>query len=191
MNRDVYWTPAARVGTESLHLIEDSAGVDAESVVVSSIDGESFRVRYEVECDRHYRVQRVKVSTLGREPKSISLRADREGNWTDGQGETMSRLDGCTDVDISVTPFTNTLPIRRLELDQSESTEIEAIYISAPELRVETTTQKYTCLDPLNEDGGRYRYESVSTGFKAELPIDSDGLVIDYPELFDRVSPTE
>ncbi|WP_433631418.1 putative glycolipid-binding domain-containing protein [Halomicrococcus sp. NG-SE-24] len=191
MNRDIYWIPAAGFGIESLHLIEDSAGVDAESVVVSSINGESFRVRYEIECDRHYRVQRVSVSTLGRESKSISLRADREGNWTDGQGETVSRLNGCTDVDISVTPFTNTLPIRRLELDQSESTEIETVYISVPDLRVETASQKYICLDPLDEDGGRYRYESISSGFKAELPIDSDGLVIDYPELFDRVYPTE
>ncbi len=81
----------------------------------------------------------------------------------------MATLDGCTDVDISVTPFTNTLPIRRLNLDQDESTEIETVYISVPELQVETAIQRYTCLDSLDDEGGRYRYESVPSGFTAEF----------------------
>ncbi|WP_248910212.1 putative glycolipid-binding domain-containing protein [Halocatena marina] len=191
MNRDVYWTPTVGVGIESLHLIEDSAGVDVESVVVGSAEDESFRIRYEIECDRRYRVRRVEVATLDRESASISLRADTEGNWTNGNGGPMTILDGCTDVDISVTPFTNTLPIRRLELNQGESTEIETVYISVPDLHVETAIQKYTCLDPLDQDSGRYRYESVTSGFTAELPVDADGLVTDYPDLFDRVFPPE
>ncbi|WP_396613490.1 putative glycolipid-binding domain-containing protein (plasmid) [Haloferax sp. S1W] len=187
MNRNVFWTPTTGVGTESLTLVEDSAGVDVDSVVVGSFDNEAFRIRYEVECDRSYRIRRVEVSTLGLETKSLSLRADEEGRWTDGRGETVPKLDGCTDVDISVTPFTNTLPIRRLELTRNESAEIKTVYISVPEFRVETASQRYTCLDPLDENGGRYRYESVSSGFTAELPVDPDGLVIDYPDLFDRL----
>ncbi|WP_265111093.1 putative glycolipid-binding domain-containing protein [Halosolutus halophilus] len=190
MNRDIFWSPVAGVGIESLHLIEDSAGVAAESVVIGSVDGASFRVRYEVECDRQYHVQRVDVAALGRESESITLRADGEGKWTDGQGKEVSALNGCIDVDISATPFSNTLPIRRLELDQNESAEVQIAYIAVPELRVEATSQRYTCLDPIDEDGGRYRYESISSGFTAELPVDPDGLVIDYPGLFDRVSPS-
>ncbi len=90
-----------------------------------------------------------------------------------------------------MTPFTNTLPIRRLGLDHDESAQIETVYISVPEFQLETATQRYTCLDALNEDGGRFRYESISSGFEAELPVDSDGLVIDYPALFDRISRSE
>ncbi|ELY87642.1 hypothetical protein C483_17123 [Natrialba hulunbeirensis JCM 10989] len=191
MNRDVFWIPAAGIGIESLHLREDSSAVNAESVVVGVADGESFRVRYEVDCDHHYRVQRVEIATLGRESESLSLQADGEGTWTDARGEAVAKLDGCTDVDISVTPFTNTVPIRRLELDRSESAEIGTVYIGVPELRVETARQRYTCLDPLDENGGRYRYESLSSGFTAELPVDSDGLVTTYPELFEQVSPTD
>ncbi|MFC6827157.1 putative glycolipid-binding domain-containing protein [Halopelagius fulvigenes] len=190
MNRDVFWSPAAGVGIESLHLIEDSAGVAAEGVVVGSVDGTSFRARYEVECDRRYHTRRVDVTTLGQEPESMTLRADGEGRWTDGRGAEVSALRGCIDVDISATPFSNTLPIRRLELGQNESAEVQVAYISVPELRVEAASQRYTCLDPIDEDGGRYRYESVSSGFTAELPVDSDGLVVDYPGLFDRVSPS-
>lgn len=188
MNRDVFWSPVAGAGIESLHFIEDSAGVTAESVVIGLVDGAPFRVHYEIECDRQYQVQRVNVDTLGRESESITLRADGEGKWTDGQGEEISTLNGCIDVDISATPFSNTLPIRRLELNQNESAEVKIAYIAVPELRVEAASQRYTCLEPISEEGGRYHYESISSGFTAELPVDSDGFVIDYPGLFDRIS---
>ncbi len=127
------------------------------------------------------------VATLGRESESVTLRTDGEGKWTDGRGEVISTLGGCVDVDISATPFSNTLRIRRLELDRNESSEVRVVYVSAPELRVEAASQRYTCLDPIDETGGRYRYENLSSGFTAELPVDSDGLVIDYPESFDRL----
>src|SRR6266851_3870292 len=51
------------------------------------------------------------------------------------------------------------------------------------------------CIDvDITADGGRYRYESLKqgvSGFTAELPVDRDGLVGDYPEVFRRVWPIE
>ncbi len=49
-----------------------------------------------------------------------------------------------------------------------------------------TDRQRYTCLE-LNADGGLYKYEGLESDFIAELPVDSDGLVIDYPGLFKRI----
>lgn len=63
------------------------------------------------------------------------------------------------------------------------------VYLAVPQMRVEVTQQRYTCLE-LTSSGGRYRYESLVNGvssFTAELPVDRDGLVLDYPELFRRV----
>jgi hypothetical protein len=42
--------------------------------------------------------------------------------------------------------------------------------------------QRYRCLKP-----GLYRYEAVDRTFTANLTVDEDGLVIDYPTLFHRV----
>jgi hypothetical protein len=189
MYRELFWSPVVGVGVESLRLVEGAAGVDVESVVVHSSGDESFRIRYELQCDCRYRVRRVDAWILGVESVSVSLRADGHGNWTDGRGDELSNLSGCTDVDISATPFTNTLPIRRLGLDRGESAEVRTVYLSVPELRVETAVQRYTCLDPLDAAGGRYRYESLSSEFTAELPVDADGIVVDYPDLFERVTP--
>jgi len=53
-----------------------------------------------------------------------------------------------------------------------------------------TDKQRYTCLE-LNAHGGLYKYESMESDFEAELPIDSDGLVIDYPGLFKSIWRSE
>ncbi len=43
-------------------------------------------------------------------------------------------------------------------------------------------------LPPLhNIRDGIWRKPGLASGFSAELPVDSDGLVIDYPGLFKRI----
>ena len=97
----------------------------------------------------------------------------------------MPELDGCIDVDISATPFTNTLPIRRLGLEPGESEELAVTYVRVPELLVGAERQRYSCLEA-QANGELYRFEALPSGFTAELPIDAEGLVIDYPGLFRR-----
>ena len=63
------------------------------------------------------------------------------------------------------------------------------VYIAVPQMQVEVTEQRYTCLE-VTSSGSRYRYESLVNGvslFTVELPVDRDGLVVDYPGLFRRV----
>ncbi|MEZ5648695.1 MAG: putative glycolipid-binding domain-containing protein, partial [Alphaproteobacteria bacterium] len=110
--------------------------------------------------------------------------ADGEGQWKDQNGILVSELDGCIDIDISATPFTNTLPIRRLNLKQGEAADLSVVYIAVPELAPRKVRQRYTCLEP----GKIYRYEGLDSGFAAEITVDDDGLVIDYPGIFRRMS---
>jgi len=108
-------------------------------------------------------------------------------------GKPLPSLKGCLDVDIAVTPFTNTLPIRRLALPPSASATLRMTYITVPDLQVAVTEQRYTCLEATSF-GGRYRFESLEQGvtsFTAELPVGQDGLVLHYPELFRRVGARE
>jgi hypothetical protein len=89
------------------------------------------------------------------------------------------------DVDISVTPFTNTLPIRRLGLAPGESAEISVAYVEGTELQAWPEPQRYTCLEK-HSRGGLYRFLSLEGGFTADLPVDAECLVADYPGLFRR-----
>ncbi|MFC4550989.1 MULTISPECIES: putative glycolipid-binding domain-containing protein [Halorussus] len=190
MHRDAFWTPVEETGIEHLRLDEDEAGVAATGVVVGTNDDRPFRVYYEIDCDRRWHTRRVHVATLGRTAASTTLRADGDGTWFDGRGEERPALAGATDVDVSARPFTNLLPIRRLNLDAGESAELTVAYVSVPELRIEADVQRYTCLDSLDEEGGRFRYDAVDGDFTAELAVDGDGLVVEYPGLFSRLDPS-
>lgn len=131
----------------------------------------------------------VGVAEPGSESAAIDLLADGEGGWTTRDGATVPEFGGCVDVDLSATPFSNTLPIRRLGLAPEESMELSVAYIQVGKTRVRAEPQRYTRL-PQTAGGEHYRYEGLGSGFTADLPVDEDGLVLDYPGLFRRVFPS-
>ena len=180
--RNVRWTPwsGAEAGLEHLDLAPDSEGVVATGVVIGSSDRGPFALSYRARVDAGWRLRDATLATTS--GLQLSLSVDGRGRWTEG-GRPRPELEGCVDVDIACTPFTNTLPIRRLALRRGESAEIRVAYVAVPDLALTFAPQRYTCLDP----GRRYRFESLENGFTAELPVDPQGLVLDYPGLFRRL----
>jgi hypothetical protein len=185
VEREVMWAPWEGPGLEHLRLVTSGSGVVANGLVIGLEAGRPFRIGYEVRCDGRWRVREVRVAAPDSERPVIKLLTDGEGHWKRGGGEPVPELDGCIDVDISATPFTNTLPIRRLGLEPGESEELTVTYIRVPELLVGPERQRYGCLEA-QADGGLYRFEALPSGFTARLPVDAEGLVIDYPGLFRR-----
>ena len=187
MVREVMWQAWDSPGLGHLRLAVRDSGVLADGMVVGVTDGRPFRLAYEVRCDAYWRVRAARVSVPG-EPPKVELLSDGEGNWATPDGRDAAYLEGCRYVDISVTPFTNTLPIRRLSLASGEAADISVAYFDGAELQPWPEPQRYTCLEN-DGRGGLYRFLSLDGGFTADLPVDADGLVVDYPGRFRRVLP--
>ena len=188
MNRQIMWSRWQGTGLEHLRLFSIQAGVVADSVVLGVQEQQPFRVNYEIHCTSDWSLRAVRVNVLSDTSQSLSLLTDGAGNWTTQDGEAVPLLEGCLDVDLSITPFTNTLPIRRLALQPGMTAVLPMAYIALPHMQVEVTQQRYTCLDSTSS-AGRYLFESLENGvssFTAELPVDQYSLVMDYPELFRR-----
>jgi hypothetical protein len=187
-NLEAMWAPWDGPGLEHLRLRIGEDGAEAEGDVVGEEDGAYFRAHYVVRCDAGWRTRELIVDPLD-ERDRLHLRSDGEGGWQDASGATLPELRGCIDVDLSATPFTNTLPIRRLDLREGESSEIAVVYVNVPAMRLDVSSQRYTCLER-TPGGGLYRYEDegVFRGFTADLPVDENGLVLDYPGIFRRMS---
>jgi uncharacterized protein len=185
VEREVMWAPWEGPGLEHLRLVASDDGAVANGLVIGLEAGRPFRIGYEVRCDGRWRVREVRATAPDSDRPVLELLADGESHWKRRGGEPVPELDGCIDVDISATPFTNTLPIRRLGLEPGESEELTVTYIRVPELLVGPERQRYGCLEA-KADGGLYRFEALPSEFTAELPVDADGLVIDYPGLFRR-----
>ena len=176
------WQDWSGKGLEHLVLREDSDEIVAEAAIIGSIDDDSFAARYRILCDGAWRVTEVEVSEIGNDDW-VELSHDGAGNWLDASANPLPELNGAVDIDISITPFTNTIPIRRLRLDRGQSQEILAVYVQLPGLAVTTDRQRYTCLEP----GKLYRDESLDSGFTRDIEVDDHGLVVTYPGLFRRV----
>ena len=186
MNRSIMWAQVGETGLEQLHIVQRKDEIIADGMVLLKEQDVPLRVHYTVRCDTKWIAREVFLYVVGLAgTRRRPLISDGTGHWFRGSHR-LAALDGCLDVDINVTPFTNTLPIRRLALKPGESAEINVVYITVPELFFQPARQRYTCLE-LTAEGGRYRYESLTTSFTREITVDADGLVIDYPGIWQRV----
>src|SRR5262245_7859692 len=175
------WQDWSGEGLQHLVLRIQSDRIVAEGMVLATIEGRHFAATYRVECDTSWRATTMQARLAGVD-RDIDLATDGAGHWRDGNGASLHDLDGAIDIDLSVTPFTNTLPIRRLDLDEGQSADIRAVYVRLPELNVAIDAQRYTCL----KRGRQYRYESLDSDFVRDIDVDADGLVVTYPGLFKR-----
>ncbi len=141
-----------------------------------------FVALYTLRLDRDWRTLEMQASVLG-SAKCIYLRRTEDGHWFDASGRLLQHLNGIVDVDLSITPFTNSLPIRRLKLGVGESVEITTAYVAFPHLELSADPQRYTRIT-----SDRYRYEALGRGFAREVSLDADGFAITYPSLFQRIA---
>ncbi len=181
-HRSIRWQDWSGEGLEHLFLTEEVRGISAKSVVISGRPSDGFAALYSLKLDSDWCCLEVEVSIPGRD-KSASLCRTKEGDWLDRNGNELSLLRGAVDVDLSISPFTNSLPIRRLRLEIGQSADIATAYIQFPELAVSRDPQRYTRLS-----ADTYRYESVTSDFVRDIVVDREGLVVTYPGLFRRIS---
>jgi hypothetical protein len=186
--KTVCWSPVWNEGRRAMgleHLL--LAGNTADSSVLAfSEAGAPFRLAYRLTWDDAWRLHDADLFVAAEgSTRSLDLRTDGEGRWRTRDGSPIDELDGCIDIDIWPTPFTNSFPIRRNAMSIGQRCEFRMAWVFAPDLTVRPQRQAYTRLaDRL------YRFESLDgSGFKADLPVDDDGVVLDYPDLFERVHP--
>jgi hypothetical protein len=147
-------------------------------VVLCALDGRPAEVRYVVTVDAQWLTRSCHVVVIGVEgTRRLHLHRDPGGAWSDDGGAEIRELRGCTDVDLGITPATNTLPIRRLGLQPGDTGDIVAAWVRFPGLTVTRATQGYA-----RESERRWRFSSP--GFTAALEVDEHGLVVDYGDLW-------
>lgn len=184
----VLWQPWTEPGLEHLRITGHDFGITAESVFVRVLKGHPFRAAYRMTCDPGWRFRRIELTVGDQTNRGLTLETDGDGHWADANGVAIPDLLGCFEVDLSATPFTNTLVIGRLGLLPGQSAELSVAYIRLPDLTVRPVRQRYTCLERTAE-GGTFKYEGLFRNFTGVLRVDKDLLVIDYPETFRRVRP--
>jgi uncharacterized protein len=183
LERVVVWKNPLLDGTEHCALWRTAEGWRLRGTVVGVVkDQRPMLAQYEIHCDSNWLTRWVHVeNTVAKDMKTLTLTVESRGGWR-CSGQELRALRGCDDVDLALTPATNTLPIRRLNLQVGRSELVVAAWIKFPELTIQPLSQRYT---RLAQD--TYRYES-DTGFSAEIVVDDLGLVSSYPGGWERIA---
>lgn len=186
MKNYVKWQPWEGRGLEHCRFFYRPTGLILEGSVVGNRESE-YGAFYTVKTDELFKTREVRVKYA--DGPELYISSDGKGNWYDHlNNNDLDELAGCFDVDISFTPATNTLPLQRLNLHERQSAEIFAAYVPLPsqiagDFLPKKVSQRYTCLK-LRQ---LYRYEGIFRDFVADLRVDSDMLVTDYPDTFRRI----
>jgi hypothetical protein len=198
-----FWERRDTTGTEHA-LVDARNGLYARGTAVA-VDPIAYTCRYELQTDPGWTTSRFEVSSEGAgwaRTVRLELAAGRWRATTSEQGnldaalagagharaglpgtEDPDLLYGAFDVDLTGSPLTNTLPIRRLNLLKAQTGvahRLSVAWVILPSLEVVQADQIYT---PIGEGMIRFATET----FSADLVVDDDGFVADYPGLAKRI----
>lgn len=186
MQTNLLWTGREYYSLENCLVETTAAGSEITSTIVGLYEGKLYKVEYRIRTNQQWETVFLEINSRhSNQIQLIQLEGDGKGNWKQN-GKQVDQFKGCIDVDIPVTPFTNTLPIRRLRLEQNQSKEIQVLYCDVLEQQLRSVRQRYTCLSDTE-----YHYENVPNDFEATIQVDGSGLVVDYPLLFVRTAAME
>jgi uncharacterized protein len=163
---------------DGAHLLDGSA--------VVRDDNGAWSLRFSVVADRAWLTRTVFVEVLADDGlERVTLSVDALGDWT-LDGRPWPELRGCTDVDVSATPLTNALPVRRLDLPIGGEAAVDGAWLDVPSLAVHRVRQVYR-RGPDDARGlATYTYADPTYGEFA-VTVDPVGLVVAYQGLFTRI----
>lgn len=143
----------------------------------------AFSASYDLVTDENGATKRLSMrSTTAAGERHASIARDGENYWMVDATEThiRSTFGGALDVDVVLSPFFNTLPVRRFDLQHAvEDVQVPVIYVRLPELTVQEASLTYSS----GSDG----ISVLSPVSSATLTVDPDGFVLDYPGLAERI----
>jgi uncharacterized protein len=170
------WRRLDEPGHDSARLIYHEPFWQLGGMAVFAAGGQACRLEYSVVCDAAWRTLHAGVvGWVGPRRVRLDLVAGGDRAWQI-DGRACPAVDGCLDVDLSFSPATNLLPIRRLGLELGRSAKVRAAWVSFPALAVEPLDQVYQRVRERT-----YRYEAAEGTFAAELEVNELGFVTRYP----------
>ncbi len=188
---DPFGAEFAQIALSAKHLTADGVAIGSEPI--------PYRLDYTLETASGFVTSRLRVRSRGEGwRRTLDLRRDAAGAWSVTAGEDgdadlpVAGGDPATfvaalDCDLGLSPVTNLMPVLRHGLFSGGSVELTMAWVSVPDLGVRADGQRYTFVRA-NDEHHVIRYEATDGSFAADITLDRDGIVIDYPGVARRLS---
>lgn len=181
IHKHIIWQGIYYQSMESCNLFIEQDHIKIESKIIGTHQDIVYDIEYIIVTNKNWKVLSFNIKTQLNEEINILEGKKDSKNWIIN-GELKTEFQSCIDIDISLTPFTNTLPINRLNLKEKDALDINVLYIDVLGQRIDSTIQKYTKLSST-----KYLYENKSSSFQEQIEVDQIGIIVNYPNLFKRI----
>lgn len=183
MQNNIIWQGLNGESIENCNVLTNDAGYDANSTVSLVEENGVCNIEYHLNTNEKWESQFCKITNCDEEGnKTLQLQRLPGNKWLVNNKEE-PQFDGFNGIDISITPFTNTLIINRKQLQEEESIQMKIIYIEPLKMEYFPIEVLYTKLSD-NE----IEYQNLTTGYNVVLDVDDDGFVTCYPGYFKMLS---
>lgn len=180
MKQAISWVSHVLQSEEHCEISVSDVGIE----IRGSIRSEVFEINYTLELSPDWQVQHVVVRDVRNDGNDLDLQYEN-GQWFDVDGWHLATFDGVEYVDISITPATNTAPLKRLQFLSDEPQKIDVLYIDLPSFGLRRMEQYYSKIG-----SHTYRYQDGEhRDSHADLVVDEQGMVVVYPNLFIARTP--
>jgi len=181
-SKQINWESGFYQSTESCIIQYSGQEIVINSRITGRHDTIDYTAAYTIRTTPEWKTTAFEIRyTLNAAPHHVEARHEN-GQWI-VNGVVREEFNNCIDIDITVTPFTNALPINRIDLQLNKPQQIEVLYVNVLENSIYPVRQQYT-----KKSGTRYNFQNVPNDFEADIIVDSEGFVVHYPELFERAS---
>ena len=188
LNQTILWRRLEEPGHEFAQLFFEDAVWRLTGTAIFAFGRQQrqpVRLDYLVICDADWQTRSASVSGwVGDETIRVDISVDESRRWR-VNGIEVPEVEGCVDIDLSFSPSTNMLPIRRLRLNIGDEVAAKAAWLRFPDFKLEPLDQSYRRIS-----GSSYRYESDAGKFVAQLSINEAGVVTGYPNLWVIEAPS-
>jgi hypothetical protein len=177
--RTIIWHRLDKPGHESARLFLIKSGWTLTGTAVFVHDRQACRLDYALKCDSRWQTLSARIAGwVGDEVIRADISVDSDSHWR-LNNEKCGDVTGCLDLDLNFSPLTNTLPIRRLNLEVGCEAKVRAAWLRFPGFKLEPLEQVYRRVKTW-----KYLYESDAGEFVAELEVDKAGLITHYPNFW-------
>lgn len=179
--KKILWRGILYKSWEHCTLQQEKDGLAVRSIITGNYQNQLFSVNYTLKLDEKWRIQEFEIRSDidGKTNYTVGRRIGKDW-WINDS--VIPELTGLLYIDISLTPFTNTLPVNHLLLEIGKSSDIDVLYIDLLENEIKPVRQRYT-----RKAKYQYLYESLDYQFEAVITVDPKGIVTSYPGLFEEV----
>jgi hypothetical protein len=198
LRRAVAWVKDDPFGVEFAELTVADGRLFATGVAIGTAPV-AYRLDYELETHSGYVTAELHATSRGeRWYRELVLRRDEIGVWSitsdqDGDvdiaaaGGHTATLGDALDCDLALSPVTNMMPILRHGLHEGGGPiDFVMAWVDVPALSVHADAQRYRHLRSA-ADHHLVRYEAIDGSFAADVTLDADAVVIDYPTIARRL----